>query len=170
MASRAVSVMVSLLFTVFGGPGILLVLVPWWITRFQIPEGQSAWRMIAGAVLIAAGLVPLLESIWRFIVVGRGTLIPLVPTERLVVTGLYRYVRNPMYVGVVTAIAGEALLFWNRSLVVELALVAVAMDLFVHFYEEPQLTRTYPAEYPKYSRNVRRWIPRLTAWDEGKPR
>lgn len=165
MASRAVSVLVSLLFTLFGGPGILLVLAPWWITRFQIPEGQPAWCTIVGAMLIAAGIVPLLESIWRFIVVGRGTLVPLVPTEYLVVGGLYRHVRNPMYAGVITAIAGEAMLFWNRGMVVELVLVCLAMQLFVLLYEEPKLTRTYPEEYPRYCRNVRRWIPRLTAWE-----
>ena len=70
-----------------------------------------------------------------------------------------------MYVGVMTVIAGEALLYWSHGMVVELALVAAAMNLFVRFYEEPKLTRSYPVEYPRYCRNVRRWIPRITAWD-----
>ena len=165
MASRVVSVAVSVLFTLFGGPGILLVAIPWWITRFRIQEDQPMWRTIAGAALILVGLISLLESLWRFVVVGRGTLVPAVPTERLVVSGLYRYVRNPMYIGVLVAITGEALLFWNLGLVIELVFVCIAMQAFVLLYEEPTLTHTYPAEYAEYRRHVHRWIPRRTPWE-----
>ncbi len=116
-------------------------------------------------MLIVLGLAPLLESIGRFIVVGRGALVPTVPTEHLVVSGLYRFVRNPMYVGVGLALAGEALLFWSRELVIELACVAVAVQLFVSFYEEPKLAGTFGEEYRNYQRHVRRWIPRLRPWN-----
>ena len=97
MASLQKNVAVSALFTVFGGPGILLVLVPWLATHFRIPAKEPSWQVFACGALIACGPVPLLESIWRFIVVGRGSLVPTVPTEHLVVSGLYAYVRNPMY-------------------------------------------------------------------------
>src|SRR5258708_4119017 len=134
MASFLRSILVSMLFTLFGGPGILLVYVPWRVTGFRIPSGEPLVQIIAGFVLVGAGRLPLLESVWRFIVVGRGTLVPLVPTEHPVVKGFYRYLRNPMYIGVVTAIAGEALLFWRRGMAIELVTVWVAMHLFVSVY------------------------------------
>jgi len=96
MASLRSNIVVSVLFTVLGGPGILLVLLPWWVTRFHIPPVEPPWQKLLGAALIFAGLTPLFDSIRRFIYVGRGTLLPNLPTERLVVSGLYRYVRNPM--------------------------------------------------------------------------
>ena len=164
MASLGKSVAVSLLFTLFGGPGILLVLLPWWMTRFHVPEDEPEWQVLGWAVFIIAGLIPLLESIWRFIVVGRGTLMPAVPTEHLVVSGLYRYVRNPMYVGVFMVIAGEALLLRSRSVALELAYVLIGMELFVRFYEEPKLARTFGDEYTTYRQHVLRWLPRLTPW------
>lgn len=164
MASYRRSLAVSVLFTVFGGPGLLLGLGPWLMTRFRAPSGESSARLVLAAVLITAGLMPLFESIVRFIVVGRGSLMPAVPTEHLVVTGLYRYVRNPMYVGVLTALAGETVLLRSRAMVVYLAAVALAFHLFVCFYEEPRLIRTYPVEYGRYTRNVARWLPRLRPW------
>jgi protein-S-isoprenylcysteine O-methyltransferase Ste14 len=164
VASLRKSVAVSVLFTLFGGPGLLLVLVPWWMTRFRWPEDEPLWQVLGCTALMITGLLPLLESIWRFIVVGRGTLMPAVPPEHLVVSGLYRYVRNPMYVGVFTVIAGEAMLLQSRSLAIELAAVLLGVDLFVRHYEEPKLSRTFGDEYSTYQQNVRRWLPRLTAW------
>jgi len=167
MVSVRRSIVVSVLFTVFGGPGIVLVFVPWLVTRFQIPPGQPAALRIAGAILVATGVVPLFESISRFIFVGRGTLVPTMPTEHLVVSGLYRYLRNPMYLGVLTAIAGEALLMRSGGLAIEFLAAGVAFELFVLLYEEPRLARTFPEEYAEYRRHVRRWLPRLTPWDGG---
>jgi protein-S-isoprenylcysteine O-methyltransferase Ste14 len=164
LASLRKSIVVSVLFTLFGGPGILLVLMPWWMTRFQVPEDEPVWQVLGCAAAIIAGLIPLLESIWRFIVAGHGTLMPAVPTEHLVVSGLYRYVRNPMYVGVFMVIAGEAMLLRSRGVALELAYVLVGMNLFVRFYEEPKLSRTFGDEYTTYRSNVRRWLPRLTPW------
>lgn len=100
MASLSRSAIVSVIFVIFGGPGILLVLVPRLITGFRLPRGEPWWQAAGCAVVIVGGLVPLLESVWRFVVVGRGSLVPGVPTEHLVVSGLYKYVRNPMYLGV----------------------------------------------------------------------
>ena len=164
MADTRRNILASALFTVFGGPGLLLVLIPWLLTRFHVPASQPLWQTAIAALLIAVGLIPLLESITRFIVVGKGTLVPTAPTEHLVISGFYRFVRNPMYVGVLTALAGQVILFQSRGLLIEFIVVAVVMDLFVRFYEEPKLTRSYGDEYLRYKQHVRRWIPRLTPW------
>jgi protein-S-isoprenylcysteine O-methyltransferase Ste14 len=164
MPAQRRNVLISVLFVVFGGPGLVLVYVPFWITRFRIPPGEPRWQMIFACALVLVGLVPLFDSIVRFIRIGRGTLVPTAPTEHLVVSGLYRYVRNPMYVGVLTCIAGEAFLFKSRSIAIYLACVWLVMHLFVCFYEEPTLTRRYPEEYPVYKRHVPRWLPRFTPW------
>lgn len=164
MASYARNLMVSVLFTLFGGPALVLALFPWYITHFRIPAGQSAGMLAAAGALVAAGLVPLLESIFRFVMVGRGTLVPVLPTEHLVVSGLYRHVRNPMYTGVITVLAGEGLLFRNGHMVVYLGIIWLIMHLFVSLYEEPTLARRYGEEYARFKRNVPRWIPRVTPW------
>ena len=165
MASLRQNILISTLFTLFGGPGLILVYFPYTITRFRLPSGQPTWRFVTAGLLVAAGLAPLFESIVRFIVVGRGTLVPTTPTQHLVVSGLYRYVRNPMYVSVLTVIVGEALLFSGRAMVQYLATVFLGFHLFVCFYEEPKLTRTYPVEYARYRSHVRRWLPRLSPWN-----
>jgi protein-S-isoprenylcysteine O-methyltransferase Ste14 len=166
MATLRRSVVVSMLFTVFGGPGFILVYLPFWITRFHIPASEPAWQTVVAAALIIAGLTPLLDSIRRFIYVGRGTLMPVVPTEHLVVSGLYRYVRNPMYLGVLTAVAGEVVLFWSRDMAIYALLVALGFHIFVWLYEEPTLARRHPEGYPRYLRHVPRWVPRLTPWQD----
>lgn len=164
LASFRKSVVVSVLFTLFGGPGILLLLVPWLVTHFRIPTTEPLWQAVGCGAIVACGLVPLLESIWRFIVVGRGSLVPTVPTEHLVVSGLYAYVRNPMYVGVMTILGAETLLFRSTGLLIEFAVTWLGIELFVRFFEEPELARTYPEEYANYRKHVRRWLPRLRPW------
>ncbi len=167
MATFRRNVIVSVLFTIFGGPGMVLVYLPFWITRFHIPAGEPRWQMLLAGALIAAGLTPLLDSIRRFIYAGRGTLMPTLPTECLVVTGFYRHVRNPMYTGVLFALAGEVILFESRSLDLYAAVVWLGVHLFVCLYEEPTLARRHPDEYPRYKRNVPRWLPRLKPWRGG---
>jgi protein-S-isoprenylcysteine O-methyltransferase Ste14 len=164
LATFKSSITVSILFTLFGGPGLVLVIVPWLLTRLHVPAGEPAWQIAVAALLTAAGVTPLLESIWRFVQVGRGTLMPAVPTEHLVVSGLYRFVRNPMYVGALTALAGEALLFERWNMVIYWAAVAVTIHLFVLYYEEPTLSRRYGEEYAQFKNMVPRWLPRLTPW------
>jgi protein-S-isoprenylcysteine O-methyltransferase Ste14 len=168
MASLRHNIAVSILFTAFGGPGIVLLWLPLWITRFRIPAAEPLGQTLLAAALIFAGLTPGLESVWRFIYVGHGTLIPVAPPEHLVVSGFYRYVRNPMYVGVMVALAGEAILFWSRGLAVEMLLVFLGLNLFIRLHEEPSLARRHPDEYPRYKRNVPRWLPRLTPWNADK--
>jgi len=165
MASLRRNIVISILFVLFGGPGIILFFLPHWMTRFHIPAREPWWQILLSAVLIAIGLVPILESVRRFILVGRGTLVPVAPPEHLVVSGFYRYVRNPMYVGVMLALSGEAILLWSRSLLIEAVFVFVGFNLLVLLYEEPSLTWRYADEYALYRKSVPRWLPRLTPWN-----
>jgi protein-S-isoprenylcysteine O-methyltransferase Ste14 len=159
--SRAASALGSLVFFVLA-PGMVAGLVPWWVTRWgaQAPLFGWAGRIVGGA-LVLAGLLVLLDSFARFAFVGRGTPAPIVPTERLVVSGLYRHVRNPMYLAVVSMIFGQALLFGRGTLAGYGALVWLAFHVFVLIYEEPTLRRRYGAQYDRYRAEVRRWRPRL---------
>ncbi len=168
MTSFRRNVIVTILFTIFGGPGIVLVYLPLWITRFRVPAGEPWWQMALAGVLIAAGVAPGFESARRFLAVGLGTLVPTAPTEHLVVSGFYRFVRNPMYVGVLIALIGEAVLFERRIMIVYPVIVWMVVNLFVCFYEEPTLTRRYGEEYLRFKRNVPRWVPRLRPWTEGQ--
>jgi protein-S-isoprenylcysteine O-methyltransferase Ste14 len=150
-------------------PGVVAGVVPWWISRWQIGSpllGVSAFRVL-GVALMIAGVPMLLDSFARFALQGLGTPAPAFPTQHLVVTGLYRYVRNPMYVGVIAVIAGQALLFGNLRVLEYAAVVGAGFCLFVMGYEEPKLRRTFGDEYFEFCRNVPRWVPRLTAWPGG---
>ena len=109
------------------------------------------------------GLIPPVHAFIQFAKAG-GTPMPLAPTERLVVTGFNRFVRNPMYVGLLTAILGQALLFDSIWLVVYAAIGWIVTASFVRWYEEPTLVRTYGEQYEEYRRNVPAWVPRLTPW------
>src|ERR671936_1483999 len=122
-------------------------------------HGALALRIV-GAVLIAAGALVLLNAFVRFVVEGFGTPAPVAETERLVVGGLYRYVRNPMYIAVGATIVGQALLFGRPILLAYAAVFWAITAAFVHWYEEPHLARRYGAEYEKYCRAVPAWWPR----------
>jgi protein-S-isoprenylcysteine O-methyltransferase Ste14 len=100
----------------------------------------------------------------QFVLEGRGTPSPVAPTRRLVVGGLYRWVRNPMYLGVATAIAGQAIAFTSVGLGVWLAVFVLAVTTFVVAYEEPTLRATFGTSYDDYSAAVHRWLPRLRPW------
>ena len=114
---------------------------------------------------MVAGLVGLLESFIRFAWRGLGTPAPIAPTERLILSGLYRHVRNPMYVSVVAIVAGQALLFGQAKLLVYAALLWLGFHLFVVGYEEPTLRQQYGPEYDRFVRAVPRWLPRLRPWE-----
>ena len=141
-------------------------IVPWWIAGWQIGAAAPEDNLFraAGAVLVILGLVPLVESFGRFALVGLGTPAPVAPTKHLVVTGFYRYVRNPMYVGVLAIILGNALILEDSAIFAYAALVALGFAAFVMGYEEPILRRQFGAEYHEFCKNVPRWIPRLTPW------
>ena len=146
-------------------------LIPLWVNGWHLwpPLVGLAEIRIIGVVLVVLGLVPLLESFGRFALVGLGTPAPIAPTQHLVVSGFYRYVRNPMYVGVVTIILGQALILGDINLFAYAAIVWLAFHIFVLLYEEPTLLRTYGAEYDTFRVNVPRWIPRLKPWTRQGP-
>ena len=147
-------------------PGTLAGLIPWWITGWRLPPFQPFYSVvqIAGGLLAAAALGVLVESFARFAWKGLGTPAPVFPTQHLVVSGMYRFVRNPMYVAVTSAILGQALIFASLDLVIYSAIVWVGFHIFVVAYEEPTLRKTFGAEYETFCANVPRWIPRLTPW------
>ena len=146
-------------------PGVVAGLIPWFLTDgYGLPLSSSAAVTGAGWVLILAGLAVLLHCFARFVLEGAGTPAPIAPTERLVVGGAYRYVRNPMYVAVLSIILGQALLFADWSLVIYVGAVAVTVFTFVKFYEEPTLAGRYGREYDAYRRAVPGWLPRFTPW------
>ena len=119
---------------------------------------------VVGVAAVAAGLACLLDCFARFVLEGRGTPAPVVQTEVLVASGLYRFVRNPMYVSVLIIISGQALLFGQARLFAYAGLVLVAFHLFVLFYEERTLRRRFGGSYETYYLHVGRWWPRLTPW------
>jgi protein-S-isoprenylcysteine O-methyltransferase Ste14 len=144
-------------------PGVVAGLVPWWLTRWESREVAAPVRVL-GVVLLLVALPVLVSAFVRFARDGLGTPAPVAPTERLVVTGAYRYVRNPMYLAVLSAIVGQALLLGQTVLLTYAGIVAVLMVSFVRLYEEPVLRRRFGEEYEAYRRAVPGWIPRLRPW------
>lgn len=149
-------------------PGTVVGLIPWLITGWEIPGATPAWRaaQVVGALLIAVGILPAVQAFVQFAKAG-GTPMPAAPTERLVVTGPNRYVRNPMYVALLVAILGQALLFGSLALVLYAAAAWLVTASFVRWYEEPTLVRQFGDDYQAYRRNVPAWLPRLHPWTPG---
>jgi len=147
-------------------PGTVVVLVPWWITRWRLHAyfaGLAPLRIL-GALAIAAGAAVLLDSFARFAWQGMGTPAPVYPTRHLVVRGFYRFVRNPMYVSLLLILVGQAFLFADAQLILYAFFAWLATHLFVVLYEEPTLRRSFPGDCAQYTAHVPRWIPRLTPW------
>ena len=142
-------------------PGVVAGLVPWWLTRWQMGASHPVPVQVTGAVLTFAGAAALLGAFAQFALEGRGTPAPPAPTGQLVVRGLYRYVRNPMYLAVLAVITGQALLLGRPLLLGYAAGVAAAFIAFVYGYEQPALARRYGAQYEAYRRAVPGWWPRL---------
>jgi len=143
-------------------PGVVVGLVPWWITGWEpsVPAWPSAIRF-AGLAVAVLGVAVVAAEFVRFVRDGRGSPAPVVPTRHLVTGGLYRYVRNPMYVVVVAAVVGQGLWFSSASLLAYAAVLFAVVAAFVQGYEEPTLARTFGTEYDDYCRAVPRWIPRI---------
>jgi protein-S-isoprenylcysteine O-methyltransferase Ste14 len=155
----------SLIFLVVE-PGTVAGLGPWLVTGWAFRGSPLPWALlqILGAVLIILGAGALLHAFGRFVLEGLGTPAPVAPPERLVVGGLYCYVRNPMYVAVLATIIGQAMLLLHPGLLIYAAVVAGLMATFVYGYEEPTLGERFGAEYEAYRRAVPAWVPRLSAW------
>lgn len=151
-------------------PATVAVYLPLWLAPdllFEPARTGPAWRWLAVAPLLA-GLAVYTWCVWDFARTGRGTPAPIDAPKHLVVRGLYRSVRNPMYVGVLLVILGWALWFGSRALLLYAVLVAIVFHLFVTLYEEPALRRSFGAEYEQYVAAVPRWLPRWPT-REGQP-
>lgn len=162
---RTLAVIGSAVFFVVA-PFMLAGVVPWWMTAWQLRPpflGLELTRGV-GVIMILAGVPGLVDAFARFALQGLGTPAPIAPTRHLVVTGLYRFVRNPIYVAVVAIILGQAVVIGDWRLIVYGALLWAGFHAFVVAYEEPTLTQTFGADYAAFRAAVPRWIPRITPW------
>jgi protein-S-isoprenylcysteine O-methyltransferase Ste14 len=162
---RAKAAAGSLVFLVLA-PGTVIGLLPWLLTGWRWRAAPQPWVVfrVLGALLLLAGVSFVVSSFVRFVVEGLGTPAPVAPPTRLVVGGVYRYVRNPMYVAVTAANVGQALLLFQPVLLVLAAVALVAMMAFVRCYEEPDLARRFGDDYARYRAAVPGWWPRLRPW------
>src|SRR5215467_12549958 len=156
--SKAVAAVGSAAFFVLA-PGVVAGLIPWWLTGWRVQQPIPYWAGLraAGAALLAVGAVILVSAFVQFVVEGVGTPAPVAPTEHLVVGGLYRYVRNPMYLAVAAAIIGQALLLGQPVLLLYAVAFGLTVAAFVHWYEEPALRRRFGTEYEVYPSAVTAW-------------
>src|SRR5258708_12837080 len=154
--SKAMSILGSVLFFV-AAPVVVAGLVTWWIMRWEFQPAFLGFEVtrVIGVMLIIAGIPGLVDSFARFALQGLGTPAPIAPTQNLVVTGLYRYVRNPIYIALVSVTVGQALLFGDGRLLWYGAVGWLAFHLFVVLYEEPTLppkfvitSETFPPHTP----------------------
>ena len=152
------------------GPGVFVGLIPWLLTGWQVREPVPYWApmRVLGVILLVAGLIALIQAFVRFVVEGLGTPVPVAAPERLVVGGVYRNVRNPMYVALLAVIVGQALLLGQLGLLLYAAGIWLIAAAFVRFYEEPALRRRFGADYEAYRRAVPAWWPRLRPWKPGE--
>jgi protein-S-isoprenylcysteine O-methyltransferase Ste14 len=159
--TRARAALGSLVFLLVA-PGVVAALGPWLVTGWEVRTPLQGWEVLRvfGALLLAAGAGVLLYAFARFVLEGLGTPAPVAPTERLVVGGLYRYVRNPMYLAVAATIVGQALLLGQLVLLFYGAGFLALVAAFVRWYEEPTLSRRFGPEYDDYRRRVPGWWPR----------
>jgi protein-S-isoprenylcysteine O-methyltransferase Ste14 len=162
---RVRAVLGSMLFLIVA-PGTVAGLIPWWISRWKVQPVSPNFLLVQalGVLVLLTGILVLLEAFARFALQGIGTPAPVLPTQHLVVTGLYRYVRNPMYVALVAAILGQSMILGNPDLALYAAIVWLVSHLFVVVYEEPALKKRFGDEYAEFSAHVPRWIPRLRPW------
>jgi len=150
----------NLFFTILQ-PGLVVGLFPYLIVKEVSTElFNSSLNLFqcAAIIMFASGLFILLSCIFRFASEGRGTLSPADPTKKLVINGLYKYSRNPMYIGVILMLIAEAVFFLSNSLWFYLTIVFIAFNLFILLHEEPRLRKDFGQEYLEYCKKVRRWI------------
>lgn len=145
-------------------PGVVAGAVPWLLTGWRSGGSVAAPLRALGVALVVAGAAVLVIAFARFVTEGSGTPAPVAPTESLVVGGLYRHVRNPMYLAVVAVIVGQALILGRPVLLAYAGAVWAVVAAFVRWYEEPTLARTFGSDYEDYRRAVPAWRPRMRAW------
>jgi protein-S-isoprenylcysteine O-methyltransferase Ste14 len=155
-------------------PVIVVGVIPAALLFYDRPALDLAPKTLAaGLALVAGGLWLMVQTVRLLIVDGQGTLAPWDPTQRLVVRGIYRHVRNPMITGVIAIAMGEAAVFASGALLAWAALVTLVNVIYIPLLEEPGLVQRFGADYETYRRNVPRWLPRRAPWGgpgpEGRP-
>jgi len=152
----------TLIFTVLV-PGTLAVVLPYRLGSSLTARGSLALGSFRyfGFLLIAAGALIYLWCAWDFAFAGKGTPAPIDPPKELVVRGLYRHVRNPMYIGVLSLVLGQAVYFETLTLFFYAGVVFLLVNAFVFFYEEPALSRKFGEAYRRYCETTPRWLPAL---------
>ena len=145
-------------------PGTVAGLIPWLLTGWDVRESLWPPVRLVGVLLLAAGVAVLLHAFLRFVVEGVGTPAPVAPTKHLVVGGLYRHVRNPMYLAVAATIVGQALALGQLVLLLYAVAFGVSVYAFVRLYEEPTLRTQFGEQYEEYRRSVPGWWPRRQPW------
>jgi protein-S-isoprenylcysteine O-methyltransferase Ste14 len=143
-------------------PGLFGGLMPWLLAGWEVNDDFPLPLRAFGALLALAGAAFVVATFTRFVVEGIGTPAPVAPTEHLVVGGVYRYVRNPMYIAVLSVIAGQALFIGKPAILIYAALFWATVASFVRVYEEPALTEQFGDEYRAYKEAVPAWIPRMS--------
>lgn len=150
----------NLVFTILQ-PGIVAVLIPFWLSGKTVKTvfvQPFVWYHFLGLSIFAVGLVLMLICISSFAIRGQGTLSPADPTKKLVISGLYRFSRNPMYIGVIMMLIGDSIFFRSYILVGYALLIFIAFNIFIIFFEEPRLQDDFGSEYNEYVKKVRRWF------------
>ena len=131
----------------------------------DLPAPWSILMLTGATILLGLGLLLFATTVWLFVRIGRGTLAPWSPTQRLVVVGVYRYVRNPMITGVFCLLLAEVLFFGSLALLGWLMIFVVLNLIYIPFLEEPRLEKRFGEDYTQYKQNVPRWIPRPRPWN-----
>ena len=158
---RAIAPLVKTVLFTICVPGVVAGYVPWTLRRAGSVTAGGIEGIAASAVIAVGVLIYLHTAFYGFAFTGGGTPAPIAPTKRLVVVGLHRYVRNPMYIGVGLVIAGQAWLFHSGQTAIYLVLCCLMAHMFVLLYEEPTLKRQFGGEYDAYRAQVPRWLPRI---------
>lgn len=150
----------NLFFTILQ-PGVVAGLVPYFLLRAE-QTGKILqpfhFLQYIGIILFLLGFLVMTNCILNFAVHGKGTLSPADPTKKLVIAGLYKYSRNPMYVGVILMLVGEAVFFQSNSIGIYSLLIFCIFHFYIVFFEEPRLKKDFGAEYEQFCKNVRRWV------------
>lgn len=156
-----ISLLLRNLFFTIVQPGVIAGLVPYLLLRYfgyEIVPAALSTRHYVGMTVFFVGFAIMTACILRFATEGKGTLSPLDPTKRLVINGLYRYTRNPMYVGVMTMLVSEALYWWSVELAIYAIVIFGVFNAFIMLHEEPRLRREFGPEFQDYTSRVRRWV------------
>jgi protein-S-isoprenylcysteine O-methyltransferase Ste14 len=147
-------------------PGFAAGLMPWWLTGWRLEDPLPYWLpvRVLGALLLIAAVAALVQAFGRFALEGLGTPAPIAPTEKLVVGGWYRYVRNPMYLAVVGSVVAQGLVLGQPVLFLYAGGLWLLFAAFVRWYEEPTLSAQFGDQYERYRLAVPAWLPRRRAW------